>query len=317
MEKDMDMNMKMNRTINGRIRGSWVALPTPFTEEGAVNLNRFKDLIDFHKAHHTDGLLVLGSAGEASMISRPEKEEIIEFVVDYAKNRIPVLVGTTGSNTADSLHLTSFAKDCGAFGALMLVPAYITPPQEAIYNFFAEIAAQVPIPIAVYNNPTRVGISISPETAVKLSHIKSIIALKQAIPHVNQLIEIKKAVRDTFDVLTCDSPLFSIILPNLAIGGSGTANITGNIAPEEFTHLSQPWKTLEDMERSRRLVLDNFDLMKMCYSVTNPVVIKAGLNLYGLDVGNPRPPLPALDETQKKNLKVLLNTKGLLDKYSV
>jgi 4-hydroxy-tetrahydrodipicolinate synthase len=308
--------MNMNRT-NKRITGSWVALPTPFTEEGSLNLNRFKDLIDFHRTHHTDGLLVLGSAGEASMVSRPEKEKIIEFVVDYAKNRIPILVGTTGSNTADSLHLTHFAKECGAFGALMLVPAYITPPQEAIYDFFAEIAAQVTIPIAVYNNPTRVGISISPETAIKLSHIESIIALKQAIPQVNQLIEIKKAVEDTFDMLTCDSPTFSIILPNLAIGGSGTANITGNIAPEEFTQLSQPWKTFGDMERSRRLVMDNFDLMKICYSVTNPVVIKAGLNLYGLDVGNPRPPLPALNETQKKNLKELLDKKGLLDKYTV
>jgi 4-hydroxy-tetrahydrodipicolinate synthase len=300
-----------------RITGSWVALPTPLHEDGSIHLNRFKDLIDFHKIHHTDGLLVLGSAGEASMISKKEKERIIEFVVDYARNRIPLLVGTTGPNTAESLHLTKFAQKCGAFGALMLVPAYITPPQEAIYEFFVEITTHVEIPIAVYNNPTRVGISISPDTAISLSRIESIIALKQAIPTVNQLIEIKREVEDTFDILTCDSPTFSIILPNLAIGGSGTANITGNIAPEEFTRLSQPWKTFKDMEESRRLVLDTFDLMQMCYSVTNPVVIKAGLNLYGLDVGNPRPPLLPLDRTRKKNLKSMLDNKGLLDTYTI
>jgi 4-hydroxy-tetrahydrodipicolinate synthase len=300
-----------------RITGSWVAVPTPFHEDGSLHLNRFKDLIDFHKTHQTDGLLVLGSAGEASMISKKEKEKIIEFVVDYAKNRIPLLVGTTGPNTTESLHLTRLAQKCRAFGALMLVPAYITPPQEAIYEFFVEITTQTDIPIAVYNNPTRVGISISPDTAITLSRIESIIALKQAISQVNQLIEIKRAVEDTFDILTCDSPTFSIILPNLAIGGSGTANITGNIAPEEFTRLSQPWKTGKDMDESRRLVMDMFDLMKMCYSVTNPVVIKAGLNLYGLDVGNPRPPLPRLDKARTHHLKSLLEKKRLLDAYAV
>ncbi|MBU7044715.1 MAG: 4-hydroxy-tetrahydrodipicolinate synthase [Theionarchaea archaeon] len=305
--------------MNGkkRITGSWVALPTPFHEDGSIFLNKFKDIIDFHKAHHTDGLLVLGSAGEASMITREEKEKIIECVVDYAKNRIPVLVGTTGPNTAESLHLTHFAKKCEAFGALMLVPSYITPPQEAIYAFFADITERVEIPIAVYNNPTRVGVSISPDIAIQLSHIPSIIALKQAIPQINQLIEIKKAVGDTLDILTCDSPTFSIILPNLAIGGSGTANITGNIAPEEFTRLSQPWKTFEDVQHSQNLVMDHFDVMQMCYSVTNPVVIKAGLNLYGLEVGTPRPPLPTLDKARTTRLKALLEKKGFLDRYGV
>lgn len=300
-----------------QITGSWVAIPTPFNENGTVNCDGFKRLIDFHKKNGTDGLLVLGSAGEASMLDTEEKKKVIEAVTGYAEKKIPVLVGTTMSNTAESIAMTAFAKESGADGALMVVPGYIRPPQEAIYDFFQKVASTVDIPIAVYDNPTRVGVTIQAETAIRLAQIPNIVALKEAIPDVGHLIRVNKEAGDNLDVLTCDSPQFSIILPNLAMGGSGTANITGNLAPGEFAELSKPWKTFDDVNTCRRLISRYFELMQICYSVTNPVVIKAGLNLLGFSVGKPRPPLQELDSVRIASLKEVMTTLGIMDKYKV
>lgn len=300
-----------------RITGSWIAIPTPFKEDGTINFGGFKSLIDFHQKYGTDGLIVLGSAGEASMLTTREKQGIIEFVVDYARDKMPSLVGTTGPNTFETINLTRFAQKHKAYGALLIVPPYIRPPQEAIYNFFREVATTVDLPISIYNNPTRVGVNISLETSIRLAKIPNIVAFKEAIPEVNQLIELKKAVGEEVDILPCDSPTFSVILPCLAMGGSGVTNITGNLAPEEFAQLSKPWSNFEEVKRCRQLFFKFFDLMQICYAVTNPVVIKAGLKLLGLPGGKPRLPLPELNPEKTAQLKEIMGRLGLLSKYKV
>jgi 4-hydroxy-tetrahydrodipicolinate synthase len=300
-----------------RIIGSWVAIPTPFNDDGTINFDAFKSLINFHEKHQTDGLLVLGSAGETSMLNKIEKQEIIEFVSKYAKRKIPVFVGTTASNTSETIAMTKFAKQCDSDGALMVVPGYIIPPQEAIYDFFKEVATTVDIPIAIYNNPTRVGVNIQPETAIRLAKIPNIVAIKQAYPEVSHLIKIKKALGDNIDILPCDAPSYSIILPCLAIGGSGVTNITGNLAPEEFAQLSKPWKNFNDVIKSRELVFKFYELMEICYSVTNPVAIKAGLNLLGFSVGKPRLPLQELNQEKTIKLKETMEKLGILKKYKI
>ena len=298
-----------------RITGSWVAIPTPFKDTGKVNFNAFKKLIDFHKKYNTDGLLVLGSAGEASMLTKKEKQEIIEFVSDYSRDKIPILVGTTGSNTSETIIMTKFAKKCGVEAVVMVVPPYIRPSQEDIYNFFREIATAVDIPISIYNNPTRVGVNIEPETSIRLSKIPNIVALKEAMPDVSQIVKIKREVGNNLDILTCDSPTFSIILPNLALDGSGVTSITGNLAPEEFAQLSKPWKNFDDVTRSRELFFKYYELIQICYSATNPIVIKAGLNILGLPGGKPRLPLQELNREMTSKLKEVMDKLNILCKY--
>ena len=300
-----------------RIIGSWVAIPTPFREDGQIDLEKFKPIIDFQHHYGTDGLLVLGSAGESSMLSKEEKKQVIKFVVEYTNGKIPVLVGTTGSNTQDTIEMTKYANEIGADGALMVMPSYIKPPQDDLYHFLKMVADQVNIPIAIYNNPTRVGVNIKPETALKMFSIKNIVALKEAMPDVSQLIKVQRAIERKIDVLTCDAPPYSIILPNLAIGGSGTTNITGNLIPEEFARLSRPWQKFEDMITSRELVFRFFPLMEICYSVTNPVVIKAGLNILGLPVGNPRLPLRPLIGEKLNQLNEIMEELGIIKKYKI
>lgn len=298
-----------------RITGSWVAIPTPFNDDGTINFDGFNKLINFHKQYKTNGLLVLGSAGEASMLTKEEKYKIIEYVVDYARDKIPVLVGTTGSNTLETITMTKFARKCVADAVVIVVPPYIRPSQEDIYNFFREIATVVDMPISIYNNPTRVGVNIEPETSIRLAKIPNIIALKEAMPDVSQLVRIKREVGNNLDILTCDSPLFSIILPNLALGGSGVTSITGNLAPEEFAQLSKPWKNFNDVISSRELFFKYYELMQACYSATNPVVIKAGLNILGLPGGNPRLPLQELKREKTVKLKKIMEKLGILSKY--
>lgn len=300
-----------------RMTGSWVAIPTPFREDGNINLEGFKPIIDFQKYYGTDGLLVLGSAGESSMLSKEEKQKIIKYVVEYSQGKIPLFVGTTGSNTQDTIEMTRFAKMVGADGVLMVMPSYIKPPQEDLYNFLNTVAQRVDIPIAIYNNPTRVGVNINTETALKMIEIKNVVAFKEAMPDVSQLIKVQIGMKRKIDVLTCDAPPYSIILPNLAIGGSGTTSITGNLIPEEFAQLSCPWQKYEDMINSRDLVFKYFPLMEISYSVSNPVVIKAGLNLLGLPGGNPRLPLRPLDGEKLTQLKEIMEDLGVIKKYKI
>ncbi len=300
-----------------RITGSWVAIPTPFQEGGKIDLEKFKPIIDFQKYYGTDGLIILGSAGESPMLLKEEKQQIIKYVVEYARNKIPLLVGTTCSNTQDTIEMTKYAKAVGADGVLIVMPSYIKPPQDDLYNFLKSVSEQVDIPIAIYNNPTRVGVNIRPETALKMINIKNVIALKEAMPDVSQLIKVQKGMERKIDILTCDAPPYSIILPNLAMGGSGTTSITGNLIPEEFSQLSRPWQKYEDVIRSRDLVFKFFPLMEICYSVTNPVVIKAGLDILGLPGGNPRLPLRSLSGDKIKQLEEIMKELGVIEKYKI
>ena len=299
-----------------KVKGSWVAIPTPFKKDQSVNLSGFEKIIDFHVENNTDGLLILGSAGESSMLSQQEKKEIIEFTVDYCKGKIPALIGTTGSDTATSIQMSLFAQQAGADGILMVLPAYIKPPQPDIIKFYQEVAEAIDIPLAVYNNPSRVGTNMEADTLIKISKLPNVTAIKEAMGNVEQLIKVRKEIDDRIDVLTCDAPVYSIIIPNLAIGGAGVTNISGNLAPAELAALSQEWQNFADIARSKKLLFEYFELMEVCYMAVNPIVIKAGMNLYGLPAGIPRKPLQPLAGEQLKRLEKVMKKLNLIDKYS-
>lgn len=299
-----------------RIEGSWPAIVTPYGDNGTVNLSTFNQLIDFHVKHGSSGLLVMGSTGESTQLSLPERRDIISHVADYSRGKIPVLFGCTCSTLSDTISLSTHAEEAGSFGLVLIVPPYIKPPQEAIFDFFKQVANNVNLPIAIYNNPTRVGVNISPETMVNLSKIDNIVADKEAVSDVSQLQEIQNNTSDDFSLLCCDYPGYSLILPTLALGGAGTANVAGNIIPEEMAQLSQPWNNQDDAIRARELYFELLPILKSLYSVSNPVPVKAAVNLLGFNVGNPRLPLPTLSGAKLTELTNLLKDTGYLDKYS-
>jgi 4-hydroxy-tetrahydrodipicolinate synthase len=298
-----------------RPSGSWVALITPFTEDDAVDLSGFWQLVDFHVSHGTDGLLLCGSTGEPSLLTADEKRAIFDQVLPYARDRIPVFVGTTCGTTTETVELSRYAQGAGADGLLLVVPPYSRPPQEAIYQHFRTVAEAVDLPIAIYNNPSRVGVNIDAETIIRLAEIPNIVADKEAIPNVSQLAAIMRAAGDRLHLLCCDYPGYSLILPTLALGGHGSANVTGNIIPEEMALMSRPWGTVEDLRQSRELYFRYLPLLKMMYSLSSPVPVKTAVGLLGLPAGHVRRPLPDLAPDHVEQLRSMLVSTGVMEKY--
>jgi 4-hydroxy-tetrahydrodipicolinate synthase len=300
-----------------RPTGSWVALITPFTTDDKIDVTGFCRLIDFHLAHGTDGLILCGSTGEPSLLRTDEKQLIFEQVVPYAKGKIPVLVGTTCGSTAETVELSRYAQHCDADGLLLIVPPYSQPPQEAIYRHFRTVAEAVDLPVAVYNNPSRVGVNIDADTIIRLAEIPNIVADKEAMANVGQLAAIMRAVGDRLCLMCCDYPGYGIILPTLALGGHGTANVAGNIIPEEMAAMSRPWKSFEDVERTRQLYFRYLPLLSAMYSLSNPVPVKAAVGVLGLPAGHVRAPLPEMNPERLSKLEALLTELGVHGKYSV
>jgi 4-hydroxy-tetrahydrodipicolinate synthase len=299
-----------------RLTGSWVALITPLTEDDAVDVAGFCRLIDFHVAHGTSGLILCGSTGEPSLLTTDEKRLIFDQVLPYAKGKIPVFVGTTCGSTAETVELSRHAQQAGADGLLLIVPPYAQPPQEAIYRHFRTVAEAVDLPVAIYNNPSRVGVNIDAETVIRLAEIPNIVADKEAMPNVGQLAAIMRAAGDRLCLLCCDYPGYGLILPTLALGGHGTANVAGNIIPEEMAAMSRPWQTFEDVRRSRELYFRYLPLLSAMYSLSNPVPVKAAVGLLGLPAGHVRRPLPELAPEKMRHLEALLVELGVKEKYS-
>jgi 4-hydroxy-tetrahydrodipicolinate synthase len=295
--------------------GSWVAIVTPFTEDGAVDYDGFHTLVDWQVAHGTDGLLLMGSTGEATSLTLAERREIIARVVPMAKGRIPMFVGTTVGGTAETIALSEHAAQSGADGLLLVVPPYVQPPQEGIYNHFKAVASAVDLPIAIYNNPSRVAVNIDAATVARLAQIRNIVADKEAMGNVGQLGEIRRLAGPDFHLLCCDFPGYGLILPTLALGGHGTANIAGNIIPEEMRELSRPWKSWDNVLCTRDLYVKYLPLLSALYSLSNPIAVKAALRLLGLPGGPVRPPLVELAGDKLQNLSTVLETLGVKAKY--
>jgi 4-hydroxy-tetrahydrodipicolinate synthase len=296
-------------------QGSWVAIPTPFTEDDEVDFAGFEKLVDFQAKHGTDGLLLMGSTGESSALSMDERQQILDRVLAYAKDKIPVLAGTTCGNTRQTIELSRYAQQAGADGLLLVVPPYLKPTQDGVYEHFKDVAEAVDIPVAIYNNPGRVGVNIEPPTVVELAKIPNLVADKEAMGNISQLVRIRRETADKLNLLCCDAPAFSLIVPTLALGGHGTANISGNIIPEEMAQISQPWRSWDDVQRTRELLFRFFPLMSALYSLSNPIVVKAALRLLGLPAGHVRKPLLDMGESETKALEILLDSLGLRDKY--
>lgn len=296
--------------------GSWVAIPTPFDSNNQIDFGVFKALVDFHAVHGTSALLVMGSAGETTLLSMDEKKRIIRELAPYSKGRVPIFFGTTCPTTEDTVRLSQFAEAEGADGVLFTVPPYITPPQPAVYEFLKTAISSVRIPAAIYNNPTRVHVNIEPDTIVRLSEeCENFVADKEAMGNVSQIAEVLSRANKRLHVLCCDYPGYSILLPTLALGGHGAANIAGNLIPEEMAAMAKPWSSFEDVTRSRELYFTYLPLLKLLYSVTNPVMIKAGYRLLGFPVGVPRKPLPDATPEKLEELRRVMDELGVIAKY--
>ncbi len=302
--------MKLN------VEGSWPALVTPFTEEDEVDYGILRRLVDFHVENRSDGILLLGSTSEATLLSAEERKMIIDEALDAARGRIPALCGVSASTTKAAIENARYAMDAGADGGLIVQPGYIRPSQDALYSYFKEVAEAVDLPLVIYNNPSRTGVNVEAETIARLARLENIVALKEAGPNPYGVLRVVELTRGELNVLCCDCPHYALIFPVLASGGKGTSNVTGSIAPRELAEISKPWESYDDVLRSRELFFEYFPLMRMMYAETNPVPLKAALNMVGASVGRPRKPLTVLSEANTVTLKLTMKRLGILDEDS-
>ena len=280
-----------------RIEGSFVALITPFNKNGSVDYEGFKTLLRFHEEHGTRAVLIMGSTGEVSMLSREERHKIVAETVKHKTGKMLFYYGCTGSHTQATIDYVRQAANEGADGAIVAAPAYICASNEDILEYFLEVADASEIPIGIYNNPPRVKTDLTSEQILRLARHPNIVVNKESTSRVAQVAQLCAAKPD-ISLMCCCSPNLGLVVPTMALGGHGTANMTGNIIPAEMAVISRPWRHDNDAFNFREAWLRNLPMLHFVYSEVNPVAVKSLMHAVGLPAGPLRRPLRHLTTKQ-------------------
>jgi len=296
------------------LRGSFVALITPFKEDGSPDIEGFGRLIDFQAAHGTSALLIMGSTGEVSLLSREERHLIIAQTVKFKRSGLPLFYGCTANNTRETIAMVQYAARAGADGAVVTVPSYVYAPVDAALQYFLEVADASPIPIGIYNNPIRVGTDLPSEAILRLADHPNVVIDKEAMARPGQIAQILAAGKE-LSLMCCDSPNLGLVPAVMSLGGHGTANMTGNIAPAEMAIISKPWSTIEDAVNFREAYLRLLPLIHFTYSKVNPVPVKSLARVLGLPAGRLRKPYLNLTGSALRAGVDVVRRLGLSERY--
>lgn len=300
------------------LQGSWVAMPTPFTEDNKIDFQGFETLIDRQIRYGTSQLFILGSAGEVTLLTQEEKKAIVKEVISMTKGKIPVFFSAASFTTEMSVEFAQYCQKEGADGVIFTIPPYVLINQHAAYTHLDACMSSVDIPCGIYNNPSRLGVQVLPETIKKLSDTHpNFVVDKEALPSVEQLVQVQRMCEGKVKIMCCDYPHYSIVIPTLGIGGTGTANIGGNIIPEEAALYSRPWTSMQIIEECRTEYFKWFPLLQALYTFSNPIVIKAALRILGLPGGHLRKPYEEYTGQKLADLEKLMGGMGVIDKYGV
>lgn len=297
-----------------RIEGSFVALITPFNQDGSVDFGAFRTLLRFQEDHGTRAVLIMGSTGETSMLAPEEKREIIVETAKMKSGRMLFFYGCTGNNTDSTIASVRFAKDNGADGAILAAPAYICAPEADIEQFFLDVADATDLPLGIYNNPPRVKTDLHWDQLLRIFKHPNYVVHKESTTRVGQVAQILAAQPDA-SVMCCDSPNLGLVIPTMSLGGHGTANMTGNLAPAELATISTPWRSYVEAEAFKKAYLGLLPLLHYTYSAINPVAVKSLMKAVGLPAGDLRRPLRSLEgEALEKGVRIVRDL-GLDKRY--
>ena len=281
------------------------ATVTPFTADGAVDYERYRELCAFLVDNGSDGVVVNGTTGEASTLSEEERVELIRAALDAVGDRATVVAGTGTNNTAHSIHLTEQAHDAGAHAALVVTPYYNKPPQRAIGEHFKAVAAATDRPVIAYNIPGRVVINIEPETMTKLAEIPNVTAVKQSNADLEQA---RRIVELGLDLYAGDD---NLVLPFVELGGRGGVCVHTHIVGPQVKEMIRLARD-GDHEGARRIDEELAPAYELIGVVTGPIQIKAALNMLGHEVGGLRLPLVEASEDERAQIRSCLERLNLL-----
>ena len=288
-------------------KGSAVAIVTPF-HNNKVDFQKLKELLEWHINEGTDAIVICGTTGEASTMSKEEKEKTIKFTVDAVNKRVPVIAGTGSNNTESAIEMSKYAESVGVDALLVITPYYNKTTNKGLIKHFEAINNAVETPIILYNVPSRTGVNISPNQLLELSKLKNIVAIKEASGNISQIAEMKALCGKNIDIYSGNDDQ---IIPVMSLGGLGVISVLANIIPNETHEMTKAFLD-NNLDKALKLQLQNISLIKSLFIETNPVPVKSALNLIGKDVGDFRLPLCEMDKSNLESLKRTLKEYNLI-----
>ncbi len=290
------------------IVGSIVALVTPMHEDGSVDYDQLRQLIDWHIAEGTDCIGVVGTTGESPTVSVEEHCEIIRVSVEHARGRVPIMAGAGANATSEAIELTRFAKAVGADCSLQVVPYYNKPSQEGIYRHFRAVAEAVDLPVVLYNVPGRTVADMQPETALRLAQVPGVIGIKEASGNIERAAWLIKQAPPGFSIYSGDD---GTAVALMLLGGHGNVSVTANVAPRQMHELCMA-AIQGDVKRATALHLQLLPLHRQLFCEPSPAPTKWALQQLGRCRPTVRLPLVELTEAGQSAVAAALRDSGLV-----
>lgn len=290
------------------ITGSLVAIVTPMHEDGSLDLDGLRRLVDFHVQEGTDAIVVVGTTGESPTVNVEEHRELIRVTVDQAAGRIPVIAGTGANSTAEAVELTHYARQAGARAALSVVPYYNKPTQEGLYRHFKAIAEAVDMPVILYNVPGRTVADMSNDTALRLAGIPNIVGIKDATGNIERGSDLIARAPAGFAVYSGDDASACALM---LLGAQGDISVVANVAPR-LMHEMCVAALAGNVALARELNVRLLGLHRQLFCEANPIPVKWACQQLGLIKGGMRLPLTQLSADCHERVTAAMRQAGLL-----
>src|SRR5688572_1265454 len=269
------------------LTGSLVAIVTPMHEDGSLDLDRFRRLIDVHGREGTGGIVVVGTTGESPTVDWDEHRLLIKTAVEHARGRVPIIAGTGANSTREAIELSAYAKEAGAGMSLSVVPYYNKPTQEGLYLHFKSIAEAVDLPQIVYNVPGRTVADLSNDTLLRLAQIPNVVGVKDATANLERGTDLVRRAPERFAIYSGDD---GTGLALMLVGGHGVISVTANVAPRLMHEMCKA-AVAGETKLARDLNAKLMPLHKALFVEPNPIPVKWAAQQLGLIDGGIRLPL--------------------------
>ena len=289
------------------LKGSLVALVTPFDDHNRVDYAALKRLIDFHVAEGSDGLVVAGTTGESATLATDEHIELVARAVEFANGRLPVIAGTGSNSTAQTVELSVAVRDTGIDGYLVVVPYYNKPVQEGLYRHFSAVADAVDKPVMLYNVPGRTVADLLPETVARLAQHENIWAIKEATGSIDRLRDIQALVPADFGLFSGDD---FTVLPFIEQGGHGVVTVSGNVVPAQMAELCR-LASAGDSAGAKAIDDRLQPLNTALFLESNPIPVKWAVSQMGLISPFIRLPLTEYSEQYHEQMRAAMAGAGV------
>jgi len=290
------------------ITGSLVALVTPMFEDGSIDWDSYKSLINWHVEQGTHGIVAVGTTGESPTVDVEEHGELIRVAVQTAAGRIPVIAGTGGNSTTEAVELTAHARKVGANATLQVVPYYNKPTQEGMYQHFRKVAEAVDLPVILYNVPGRTVADMSNDTVLRLAQIPGIVGIKDATGDLHRGAWLIRGAPADFAVYSGDDPTAVHLM---MMGGKGNISVTANVAPAQMAQLCT-LAMAGKVQEANALNMTLLPLHRDLFCQANPIPVKWALAEMRKMPAGIRLPLVGLEPTYQPLVRSALQQAGLL-----